>query len=127
MPGERPAEEPRVFRTRRGEALDVRSSPTGDVGRLYTGEGIEAVWVRKDAEQVDPDWFVQRRVDLITVLQGQLRVEFDRPGLEARTLGPGDCLVLPGATRCRAYRWPRETTEPTLFLAVYPTGPGGER
>jgi hypothetical protein len=39
-----------VFRIPSREAIHIRRSPTGDVGLLYSGEGIEAVWVSKDAE-----------------------------------------------------------------------------
>jgi len=29
-------------------------------------------------------------------------------------------LVLPPDTHCRAYRWPREAEEATIFFTVYP-------
>ncbi|HSB39858.1 MAG TPA: hypothetical protein VLD13_12280 [Gaiellaceae bacterium] len=29
-------------------------------------------------------------------------------------------LILDAGTRCRAYRWPREAPEATVFLAAYP-------
>jgi hypothetical protein len=34
-----------------------------------------------------------------------------------------DVLVLPARERCRAYRWPRDAREATIFVAAYPTGP----
>jgi len=103
------------------EALEITHSAYGSVGRLFTGDGLEAVWVKKEAEEIDPDWFIQPVVDLILVVQGNLKVEFERTDLEPRVLKPGDMLVLPADTRCRAYRWPRDAAEATIFLAVYPT------
>jgi hypothetical protein len=63
---------------------------------------------------------------VILVVQGQLRCEFADAGLAARVLDAGDCLVLPATTRCRAYRWPRDSHEATVFVAMYPhTAAGG--
>lgn len=108
----------------RGDARGVRDTPYGRVGEVYSGEGLEVVWVSKQAEEIDPDWFVQETVDVIVVLRGRLRVEFRDPGTGARTLDPGDVMVLPPETKCRAYRWPRDAPDPTLFLAVYPKPAG---
>ncbi len=113
-------DKPQIFNLLQGEALDISHSAYGSVGRLFTGEGLEAVWVKKEAEEIDPGWFVQSTVDLILVVQGQLKVEYERPDLEPRILRPGEMLILPPGTRCRAYRWPREAKEGTIFLAVYP-------
>lgn len=109
----------RVFRILSREAVEIRSSLTGDVGLLYSGEGIEAVWVSKGAERIDRRWFRYPRTDLIVVIQGRLRVEFQGTEPKPRTLGPGDLLVLHPRTPCRAYRWPRSAGKPTIFLAVY--------
>ena len=116
-----PAKEPHVFRIPQNEALGIRHTPFGSVGTLFSGQGIEAVWVRKEGEAIDPDWFSQPVVDLILVVQGCLKVEFERPDLEPRTLERGDLLVLPPQTRCRAYRWPRDAKEAAVFVAVYPS------
>lgn len=115
-------EMPQIFTILQDQALEVTQSAFGSVGRLFTGEGLEAVWVKKEAEEIDPGWFVQPMVDLILVVQGMLRVEYERPDLNPRVLEPGELLVLPANTRCRAYRWPREAKEGTVFLAVYPLG-----
>jgi hypothetical protein len=112
---------PRVFHTLRGDAMTVRDSPTGRVGQLFSGAGLEAVWVRKEGEAIDPEWFAQPIVDLLVVVQGQLYVEFPEVGRASMVLGPGDVLVLPPGARCRAYRWPRDRQEATVFVAVYPT------
>jgi hypothetical protein len=111
---------PTVYNIPAGEAVEISSSQYGSVGRLFSGEGLEAVWVKKEAEEIDPGWFEQPMVDLILVVQGLLRVEFERSGLVPCILHPGELLVLPANTRCRAYRWPREAKEGTIFLAVYP-------
>ena len=116
---------PRVFRILDQEALDVKPTPFGTVGTVFHGEGIEAVWVSKKDEGIDPDWFLQSTVDLILVIQGQLRVEFEDKALAPRVLEPGELLVLPANTRCRAYRWPRTRKEPSVFLAVYPITENG--
>lgn len=113
-------QEPHVFRLLQEEALDIHHSPTGRVGRVFRGEGLEAVWVAKQREVIDSAWFSQPTVDLLIILQGQLRVEFEQELQSPVVLEPGDLLALPSNTRCRAYRWPRDRQEATIFLAVYP-------
>jgi quercetin dioxygenase-like cupin family protein len=78
--------------------------------------------VKKQGEEIDPDWFSQPMVDLILVVQGKLKMEFERSDLPPCVLEPGDMIVLPPNTRCRCYSWPRESESATVFLAVYPTG-----
>lgn len=112
--------EPRVFHILHNEALKINDSRYGSTGQLFSGEGIEAVWVSKQNEEIDTGWFSQPMVDLILVVHGQLRVEYERENFAPQVLAPGDLLILPANTRCRAYRWPRVRKEPTIFLAVYP-------
>lgn len=119
-------QEPQVFRLLQGEAVDIHRSPTGDVGRVFRGEGLEAVWVAKQQEVIDAAWFSQPSVDLLLILQGQLQVEFEQTHQAPMVLFPGDLLVLPAHTRCRAYRWPRDRQEATIFLAVYPVRGGAQ-
>ena len=111
---------PQVFNVLRGEALERRSTPFGEVGTVFSGSGLELVWVSKQAEAIDEDWFCSGDVDLILVVQGRLKVEFEAPGLADRVLSLGDVLVLPAGERCRAYRWPREADDATVFVAAYP-------
>jgi len=111
---------PRVFRLLAGDALDTKHTPFGEVGTVFRGNGLEAVWVSKQNEEIDPGWFSQPVVDLIVVVRGQLRVEFADASLPPQALSPGDLLVLPANTRCRAYRWPRNASDPAVFFAVYP-------
>ena len=111
---------PRILNVLRGEAEEVRATPFGQVGTIYSGSGIELVWVSKQAEPIDEGWFSSAEVDLLLVIQGQLKVEFEPAELPDRILGAGEVLVLPAGLRCRAYRWPRETRDATVFIAAYP-------
>ncbi len=111
-----------MFNILRGEAGQVRSTPFGDVGTVFSGEGIEMVWVSKLAEPIDESWFSSGEVDLILVVQGHLKFEFGSPGHPDRVLSAGEVLVLPAGARCRAYRWPRDAPEATVFVAAYPAG-----
>ncbi len=111
---------PRVFHILRRNALEIKNTPFGSVGKVFSDEGIEVVWVSKQNEDIDPDWFSQPVVDLILIVQGKLKVEFERSDLSPVVLEPGDLLVLPANTRCRAYRWPRDAEAATVFVAVYP-------
>lgn len=115
---------PRMFRVLEREALQVRATPYGSVGTLLTGPGLEVVWVAKQAEDVDPGWFSQSTTDVLFVVQGQLRVEFADAVPDDMVMAPGDLLVLPPGTRCRAYRWPRDAAQATVFLAAYSPDPG---
>jgi len=120
-------ETPQVFDLLGGEAEETWSTRYGVTGRVFSGQGVEAVWVSKEREEIDPDWFTQPVVDLLVVMSGHLCVEFADSEVEDRILAPGQMLILPADTRCRAYRWPRDAREPTIFLAVYPQhepGPG---
>lgn len=117
---ERLNDKPHTFHIQSDEALEVQTSSLGSVGKLFSGDGIEAVWVKKQSEEIDPDWFSEPIVDLILVLRGKLKMEFERTDIASRVLEPGDMIVLSSDTRCCAYRWPRETEEATVFLAVYP-------
>ncbi len=109
---------PLLLRTLRGEGLHVHTTPYGSVGTILDFGGTEVVWVCKDSEDIDPDWFRQSDTDVLCVVTGGLRVEFATSIVPAVTLAPGDVLVLPPDTACRAYRWPRDREQPTLFLAI---------
>jgi hypothetical protein len=115
---------PRRFRVLQGEALAIHPSPYGRVGDVYRDSRIEVVWVEKQDEEIEPGWFSQPKVDLLIVLQGELKVEFERADVQALVMKTGDVLILPAGERCRAYRWPRDRTEAAVFLAVYPAPAG---
>ncbi len=110
----------RLFNVLRGEADRVTATPFGEVGTIFSGSGIELVWVSKQGEPADEDWFRSDDVDLILVIQGQLKFEFESPGQADLVLSVGDVLVLGAGERCRAYRWPREARAATVFVAAYP-------
>ncbi len=114
------AGEPRVLDVLAGEAEQIRDTPYGRVGLLYAGSGVRAEWVAKRGEAVDPDWFSQGTVDLLCVVDGRLRVEFERTDILSTTLERGQVLVLPAGVRCRAYSWPRESSEGAVFVAFCP-------
>lgn len=44
---------PEVFNVVFGQAREVQSTPSGDVGTVFSGQGIEMVWVSKLAEPID--------------------------------------------------------------------------
>jgi len=110
-----------VFNVLAGEAALVKKTPFGNVGTVLAGHRMEYVWVSKYGEHIDENWFSMKEVDLILVIQGKLKVEFDAPGQDERVLGVGEVLVLPAQARCRAYGWPRDAGEATIFIAAYPT------
>ena len=111
---------PRFLDVMHGDADTVRDTPYGKVGTIYSDRAIEMVWVSKQGEAIDPGWVCQDSVDLLVVLQGRLKVEFETAASPGRVMMPGEVLVLPPRTRCRAYGWPRNATRATIFLAVYP-------
>jgi quercetin dioxygenase-like cupin family protein len=113
-------DKPQIFHILRDDSLGTTHSPSGSVGKIFSGEGVEVVWVKKQNEEIDSDWFSQPVVDLILVVKGKLKMEFERSDISPCVLEPGDLVVLPPNTHCRAYRWPREADDATVFLAAYP-------
>jgi hypothetical protein len=89
------------------------------VGTILDCDSTEVVWVCKQDEDIDPGWFSQPDTDVLCVIAGQLRVEFKaEPSTPTLTLRTGDVLVLPPDTACRAYRWPRDSKQAAVFVAV---------
>jgi len=115
-----PGGEVRVVNVLAGEAAHVRRTPFGDVGTVFSSPDLEVVWVSKLGEPVDEHWFSSHDPDVILVVQGQLKFEFEDPGEADRVLGVGDVLTLPARTRCRAYSWPRQAGQQAVFVAAYP-------
>jgi mannose-6-phosphate isomerase-like protein (cupin superfamily) len=101
------------------EALTTKSSPFGAVGVLHTGRDLDAWWIWKDDEEIDPSLSVTDREDLLFVVRGSLRLELE--GREPQVIGAGETFVIPAHTPFRGYRWPRDGA-PCLFLAVAPAG-----
>lgn len=73
------------------------------------------VWVCKQQEAGDPGWFSQDGVDVLVVLEGQLHVEFAHPDFPPALLQPGDLLILPAQTACRAWRGHARRSKPPFF------------
>lgn len=101
------------------QALSVENTPYGAVGTLHAGGDLEAWWIWKDGEEVEPTLSVLDRDDLLYVIRGSLRLELD--GREPVVLRAGELIVIPAGTPFRGYRWPRDG-EPCHFLAVAPAG-----
>lgn len=115
-----PGDRVRVVNVLSGDAAPVRPTPFGDVGTVFSSPDLEVVFVSKLGEPIDEHWFSSHDPDVIMVVQGQLKFEFEKPGEADRVLGVGDVLTLPAQTRCRAYSWPRHTGQPAVFVAAYP-------
>jgi len=94
--------------------------------QFWIVDSTEVVWDCKQDEDIDPGWFSQPDTDVLCVVAGQLRAEFRAELSTTLTLQPGDVLVLPPDTACRAYRWPRGSKQAAVFLAVTArSGPAG--
>lgn len=106
---------PRAVNVKACQALATRETPYGSVGVVHDGPELQAWWIAKDDEAIDPRWSAMPRDDLIYVIEGTLRLELE--GEDPRDLAAGDCVVIPAGRRFRGYRWPRDG-EPCLFLAV---------
>lgn len=100
------------------EALSAHDTPYGSIGIVHAGEELHASWVRKDGEEVDPALTTCTREELLCVIRGTLRLEL--PNSIVHDLDAGSVFVIPPRTPFRAYRWPRESEEPCLYLAVVP-------
>ena len=101
------------------QALAEDESPYGVVGVVHSGADLDAWWIWKDGEDVEPTLAVMDREDLLYVIRGSLRLELE--GGESHVLGPGSAYVIPAGRTFRGYRWPRDG-DPCLFLAVAPAG-----
>jgi mannose-6-phosphate isomerase-like protein (cupin superfamily) len=99
------------------EASSVKLSPYGSVGVVHSGADLEAWWIWKAGEEVEPTQAVVDREDLLYIIKGSLRLNLD--GGESHVLHAGEAFVIPAGTPFRGYRWPRDGA-PCLFLAVAP-------
>jgi mannose-6-phosphate isomerase-like protein (cupin superfamily) len=106
------------------EALSIETSDFGSVGVVHSGADLEAWWIWKDQEDVEPTLAVMDREDLLFVISGSLRLELENQ--ESRIIRAGEAFVIPAGTPFRGYRWPRDG-EPCLVLAVAPAGSGFSR
>ena len=97
----------------------TRETPYGSVEDVHAGGDLEAWWILKDGEEIEPAPAVMDRDDLIYVAEGALRLELE--GREPVVLETGDVFVIPAGTEFRGYRWPRAGGR-CRFLAVAPAG-----
>lgn len=105
-----------AFSILRRDARRVDETPFGVVGSLHTGRDLRAWWIRKEGEEIDPDWTVFSREDFLFVVEGTLELEL--AGCPTTRLEAGQCFVIPAGQPFRGYRWPRDAEEPCVFLAV---------
>ena len=101
------------------QSLSTEESPYGAVGVVHAGTDLDAWWIWKDDEEVEPAYAVMDREDLLYVIRGSLRLEL--AGGETHVVGAGEAFVIPAGTPFRGRRWPRDGG-PCLFLAVAPAG-----
>jgi mannose-6-phosphate isomerase-like protein (cupin superfamily) len=99
--------------------MAVRKTPYGSVEKVHAGADLEAWWILKEDEEIEPGPAVLDRDDLLYVAEGSLRLELE--GREPFVLHAGELFVIPAGTPFRGYRWPREGG-PCRFLAVAPMG-----
>ncbi len=99
-------------------------TPFGSVEAVHVGTDLEAWWILKDEEQIEPGPAVMDRDDLLYVTEGALRLELE--GREPVVLEAGDVFVIPAGMHFRGYRWPRDSG-PCRFLAVAPAGASFDR
>lgn len=99
--------------------MAVRKTPYGSVEKVHAGADLEAWWILKEDEEIEPGPAVLDRDDLLYVAEGSLRLELE--GCEPFVLHAGELFVIPAGTPFRGYRWPREGG-PCRFLAVAPMG-----
>jgi hypothetical protein len=64
------ADVPMVFDVLRGDALEVKTTPYGAVGTVFSSAALEVVWVSKQNEEIETGWFSQSEPDILLVVQG---------------------------------------------------------
>ena len=98
--------------------MAVRQTRYGSVEEVHAGADLEAWWILKEDEAIEPAPAVMDRDDLLYVAEGSLRLELE--GREPFVLRAGELFVIPAGTPFRGYRWPRESGKRCRFLAVAP-------
>ena len=73
------------------QALSQEDSPYGTVGVLHAGPELEAWWIWKDGEEVEPVLSVLDRDDLLYVVHGSLGLELE--GADPVVLCAGELFV----------------------------------
>ena len=114
-----------VFHVLEREASEIHESPFGSVGVLHSGSELHAWWIWKDREDIDPEWTTFAHDDFLYVVRGALKLELR----DARNvvLVAGDAFVIAAGRAFRGYRWPRDSEEPCVFIAVSTSARGGTK
>ena len=100
--------------------MTERKTLYGSVEDAHAGADLEAWWVLKEDEEIEPGPAVMDRDDLLYVAEGSLRLELE--GREPFVLHAGELFVIPAGTPFRGCRWPRENGGRCRFLAVARAG-----
>jgi mannose-6-phosphate isomerase-like protein (cupin superfamily) len=100
--------------------MAVRLTPYGSVEDVHAGADLEAWWIVKEDEKIEPGLAVMDSDDLLYVAEGSLRLELE--GREPLVLHVGELFVIPAGTPFRGFRWPRDGDERCRFLAVARAG-----
>jgi mannose-6-phosphate isomerase-like protein (cupin superfamily) len=101
---------------RRHDALEITETPYGSVGLVHAGRELNVWWVHKEHDEIDPEWTIFTRDDVVHVVQGALKLEIR--GEPDRILEAGDVFVIEAGSAFRGYRWPRDSADACVFLAV---------
>lgn len=108
-----------VVRADDGRRVASSERPNSAVGRVVFADdarGLEVYEYRTVASDDLDVWFRHDGDKVLHLVSGRLRVDFERAGEPAQTLGAGDTLIHPGSI---AHRWTVLGDEPAhLFLVV---------
>ena len=85
--------------------MTVTETPYGSVEDVHAGADLDAWWILKEDEEIEPAPVVMDRDDLLYVAEGSLRLELE--GREPFVLHAGELFLIPAGTPFRGYRWPR--------------------
>ena len=101
------------FDTTARRTLRTEEAPHGLVGVVHSGDDLEAWWIRKDGEEIEPTAAVMDRDDLLYVVQGTLRLELAGRGSEVSLVvrGPDIAAEMSAYLVDRLLAHPRVTVQ----------------
>lgn len=105
--------------------MAVRQTAYGSVEHVHAGADLEAWWIFKEDEEIEPGPAVMDCDDLLYIAEGSLRLELDDRA--PFVLHAGELFVIPAGTQFRGYSWPRAGGGRCRFLAVSRAGPNFTR
>lgn len=100
------------------ESLEEKATPHGMVGVVHAGRDLKAWWIDKHGDEIERQWLVFDREDLLYVIEGQLRLEFPDAPESPIVLSAGECYAVPPGRYFKGFSWPRANGVRCLFLAV---------